>query len=116
MVLYSPQLDLARHVFRHYIARDEFRLAMLEYTARTKNRMMNYLESPTFMSRHEGDDRWEMDHRAAVLEWQLQQTKHETLQHLHMLLHRDHSDRVLDKDKHHHIDMDEIRFIIEELW
>lgn len=96
---------LIGHLIDHYVARDKFRFEARHLLSRQG---MNTATAHLDTMFNGGD----VDQRAvATAGRSLEKCKHETLDHLHDLLHQE---PVLDGDEHVHTDEDTFRFIIEE--
>ena len=112
--------ELVRHVLDHYIARDRFRAAWLDY----EQRQNGLSAMRTRILLHSRGGGWAMTHQlvtaAGIREkeaihierMKLMRLKRATLEHLHLLLH---NEPVLDEDEHFHIDDDTFRYIIREM-
>ena len=95
------RVRLIEHLLDHYVARDKFRFIAAHHL-----QQRGMTSSTSFLQDGEVSERAIHTNRES-----LKKVKHETLDHLHDLLHKE---LVLDQDEHLHTDEDIFRFIIEE--
>lgn len=107
------------HVVEHYLARDRWRAAMIEYLSRSGGRMAQYehkIPTPSHLRNADMDFRYanySVDKNAVhKTRESLKRSKEATVEYLHELLHKV---EVLSDDQHFHQGGDIFHFLIHEM-
>lgn len=101
------------HVIDHYLARDEYRLELLEYAKRVSV-PWSLVKNPNYhdYDRYLGGTPSLLPSEVHKTRMSLRNIKPASLAHIHLLLHRDD---MLEKFEHAHFDDEFFRYIIEEV-